>query len=146
MANYNKVQTLSTSESAYIAGLIDGEGTITLTQEHKNERRRLVVSISSTERSLLDFVQAKSGVGTISNKRSYSEHHTPSYVYKVTNRQALELLRQIEPYMLGYKAERAKYALEHYLVVTPRNGRYTPEQLQHKEQFEQSLLNILPNH
>ena len=35
--------------AAYIAGLIDGEGTITLTRLHAHENRRLVVSIANTE-------------------------------------------------------------------------------------------------
>ncbi len=61
---------LSVATTAYIAGLIDGEGTVTLTQEHRNERRRLVVSISSTERPLLEFVQRNVEAGQITNKRT----------------------------------------------------------------------------
>lgn len=135
---------LSATAAAYIAGLIDGEGTVTLTREHRNERRRLVVSISSTERPLLEFVQTAVGAGRITNKRTYDSRHTPSYTYKITNRQALELLRQIQPYMLGYKAQRAACAIKSYLQVTPRNGRYTPEQSIAKECFETDFLNIAP--
>ncbi len=46
---YAKARKLKLTDAAYIAGLIDGEGTITLTREHANENRRLVVSISNTE-------------------------------------------------------------------------------------------------
>ena len=53
---YRSVNTLSSADAAYIAGLIDGEGTITLTREHHNEGRRLVASITNTERDLLRFV------------------------------------------------------------------------------------------
>jgi hypothetical protein len=56
MGRYRSVLSLDPREAAYIAGLIDGEGTITLSREHRNENRRLVVSIASTERCLLDFV------------------------------------------------------------------------------------------
>lgn len=42
MANYARVKSLSVADAAYIAGLVDGEGTVTLTTMH-----RLVVSISN---------------------------------------------------------------------------------------------------
>lgn len=35
------------TDAAYIAGLIDGEGTVTLTRKHRNENRQLCVSISA---------------------------------------------------------------------------------------------------
>lgn len=38
--------------AAYIAGLIDGEGTLTLSRRHRNENRHLVVSVSNTDRPL----------------------------------------------------------------------------------------------
>ena len=50
------VNQLSAEAAAYIAGLIDGEGTITLTRLHTNENRRLVISIANTELALLKFV------------------------------------------------------------------------------------------
>lgn len=51
MATYRKVRRLSRAEAAYIAGVIDGEGTISLTRKHRGEFRQLAVSISSTERT-----------------------------------------------------------------------------------------------
>jgi hypothetical protein len=32
---------LSKTDAAYIAGLIDGEGTVTLTRKHRNENRQI---------------------------------------------------------------------------------------------------------
>lgn len=57
MATYKQVRILTSVEAAYIAGLIDGEGTISLTRRHRLENRQLVVSISSTEKCLLKYVQ-----------------------------------------------------------------------------------------
>jgi hypothetical protein len=37
MANYNQANKLSIAYAAYIAGVIDGEGTISLSKRHKNE-------------------------------------------------------------------------------------------------------------
>lgn len=85
------IHHLSRTDAAYIAGIIDGEGTVTLTREHANENRRLVISISSTEMALLQFVKDAIGAGRITAKRTYSDRHTSSFAYRITCRQALEL-------------------------------------------------------
>jgi hypothetical protein len=87
------IDQLTTESAAYIAGLVDGEGTITLSRLHANENRRLVVSIANTEIQLLEFVRDNVKGGKITKKRTESDRHTPSFCYSVTSRQALELLR-----------------------------------------------------
>jgi hypothetical protein len=52
--NYKVAKRLNCEDAAYLAGLIDGEGTIALTRRHAGEERQLVLSISSTEIDLLD--------------------------------------------------------------------------------------------
>lgn len=136
---------LSTASAAYIAGLIDGEGTITLTRLHTRENRRLVVSIASTELSLLQFVHEEFGAGKITRKRTQSVRHTPSFCFAVTSRQALFLLRQVKRHLHTYKQKRAELALKHYESLTPRNGKYTPELLAQRHVFEEKLLRCLPN-
>ncbi len=79
MASYRKVALLSLPDAAYIAGLIDGEGTITLSRRHANENRQLVVSISNNEKPLLDYVLTTIGAGKISNKRKTQAHHADSF-------------------------------------------------------------------
>lgn len=144
MNAYRAVKTLDALDAAYIAGLVDGEGTITMTREHRSDYRRLVVSISNTEIALLEFVRLAVGAGRITSKRTYSENHTPSFAYKITNRQAIDLLKQIAPFLRSYKAARAALALDRYIPLTPRNGRYTPEQKHAREEFENELLNLRP--
>ncbi len=77
MTEYRKVSAFSRIDAAYIAGLIDGEGTITLSRKHKNDNRQLVISISNTEQPLLDYVLATVGAGKITRKKTYKENHTP---------------------------------------------------------------------
>ncbi len=43
------VKALSQAEAAYLAGLVDGEGTITLTHIHKGANRQLSVSIANAQ-------------------------------------------------------------------------------------------------
>lgn len=49
MGTYREVASLSPVDAAYIAGLIDGEGTITLSRRHAVDRRQLVVSANAEE-------------------------------------------------------------------------------------------------
>src|SRR5690348_6368241 len=88
MGSPRRSNSLSLECAAYIAGLIDGEGTITLSRLHAHENRRLVVSIASTELTLLDFVLRNFGVGKITRKRTYSAAHSPSFCCAVSSRQA----------------------------------------------------------
>lgn len=62
------VKRLSATDAAYIAGLIDGEGSITLTRKHRNENRQPAITISNTERILLEFVLRVTGAGKITRK------------------------------------------------------------------------------
>jgi len=129
MAEYKCTNKLSSIDAAYISGLIDGEGTISLSRRHRNENRQLVVSISNTEKPLLDYVCKVVGTGKLTKKKTYQQHHTPSLTYAISNRQALDLLHQIVPYLKTYKLERANLILKDYLRVTPRNGKYSDDLL-----------------
>jgi LAGLIDADG endonuclease len=135
---------LTVDAAAYIAGLIDGEGTITLTGLHRHENRRLVVSISSTELPLLQFVVESFGAGKITRKKTYSDRHSPSFCYAVTSRQALSLLQQVLPYLRSHKRARAELSLERYESLTPRNGKYTVDMNLKRREFEHELLSLRP--
>jgi 3',5'-cyclic AMP phosphodiesterase CpdA len=139
-----QVRTLRQSEAAYLAGLIDGEGTITLSRRHANERRQLVVSVVSTEREIVDWVLSTVGAGKITRKRTVAMHHSPSFTYTVANRQALAMLRQATPYLRSYKRARARLAIVHYVNLTPRNGKYSPEMDAARCQFEANFLDLKP--
>lgn len=136
------VKQLSRVDAAYLAGFIDGEGTITLTRKHKNENRQLAITISNTERQILEYCLKVIGAGKITNKRTSKAHHTASFTYAIYNRQALSVLEQIEPYLLSYKVGRAKLILEKYIALTPRNGRYTKEIMRKRKEFEHAVLEI----
>ncbi|MEO6081034.1 MAG: hypothetical protein ABIQ86_14880 [Steroidobacteraceae bacterium] len=142
MGHESRIPRLPPEIAAYIAGLIDGEGTITLTRMHANETRRLVVSIANTEIQILQFVIAQVCAGKITRKSTTSDRHTPSFCYSITSQQALALLSQITPYLLSYKRRRAEFALARYKALTPRNGKYTPELLAERHEFVQSFLNL----
>ncbi len=144
MTESQKSSDLPLDVAAYLAGLIDGEGTVTLTRLHADENRRLVVSIANTDLQLLEFVLEQVGAGKITRKRTISDRHTPSYCYAVSSLQALALLRQIAPFLRTYKRQRAELALADYRELTPRNGKYSTALLAKRHEFEQALLGMRP--
>lgn len=133
---------LSATDAAYLAGLIDGEGSITLTRLHRNQNRQLVLTISSTERALLDWVMNSTGVGKLTTKRTARPHHAPGFTYAVANRQAMAIIDQVTPFLRSYKRDRARLVLDHYLRLTPRNGKYDERCRQERAQFERRFAAI----
>jgi hypothetical protein len=119
--------------AAYIAGLVDGQGTITLSRIHRNERRRLAI---------LRFVLAAIAAGKVTSKRTYHPLHAVNYTYQILSRQALELLRQIKPFLRSCKVRRAQLILDNYLAVTPRTGEYSAGAAAARDAFEAEVLAI----
>lgn len=138
------INALDPASAAYIAGLVDGEGTITLTRLHARENRRLVVSISNNDLGLLTFVLDQVGVGKITRKRTYQPQHAPAFAFQLSGRQALSLLQSIAAYLRSYKARRAELVLATYLAVTPRNGKYTAQMRKAREDFERRFFALRP--
>jgi len=106
-----KAKTLSIKSAAYIAGLIDGEGSVTLTRKHKDDMRQPALTIASSERQLLEFVLEQTDVGKITNKKTKPQYK-PAFTYAVYNRQALNILSQLEPLLLSYKKARARLLID----------------------------------
>ena len=144
MAHYKTVNQLSTIDAAYIAGIIDGEGSILLSRRHRNDNRQLVITVANTEINLLMYINEVVGAGRITRKRTTSVSHSPSATYSIDNRQAMSLLEQIVPYLKTYKAKRAQLVLENYIALTPRNGKYTKSLKEKRERFIYQFMNIVP--
>jgi hypothetical protein len=131
-------------EAAYLAGIIDGEGSITLTRMHSKEFRRPCISIASTDLELLCYINSFVG-GRINYKKNYfPDKHKNSYTLIIKKKETVMfVLSKILPYLrIERKIKRTKWILNHYNIVTPRNGKYTPEMLKAKLQFEEAFFDI----
>lgn len=131
-------------EASYLAGIIDGEGSITLTRIHKNEHRRPCITIASTDRELLDYVSSLTG-GLVLNKKNYNPvKHKDSFTLMIKKKdKVLELLQLTSKYLrVEKKKRRAKWILKNYNKVTPRNGKYNSELLKKKLMFEEKFFEI----
>lgn len=132
------------TEKAYLAGIIDGEGSIMLTRFHRNEYHSPCVSIASTDLELLEWVKSTVKSGKITSKKNYNkERHKDSYTYTIIYDDAIKLLKEIEPYLVILKKRaRAQHIISKYKLVTLRNGRYNEKQRLAKEQFYKDFLKL----
>ncbi|MGL4449699.1 MAG: LAGLIDADG family homing endonuclease [Sarcina sp.] len=128
---------MNETDAAYIAGIIDGEGSILLTKLSQNTHRAPVVSVPSTTIELLEYLKKTIGFGKIIRKTNYNKaKHKDCYTYILERNGAIELLKEISPYLIiKSKKKRADLILRKYKALTPRNGRYTEEMLIEKELF-----------
>lgn len=136
---------MSVSEDlAYLAGLVDGEGTITLDRTaNPNAFRAPMLSISSTDRELVEAAAAILGVGSVQTKSRtrVPDHHRTGYEYRVKRHAALGAIALLRPYLRHpEKIRRANLLLGEYVVLTRRNGKYTEDERRAREDFERRFL------
>lgn len=134
---------MTNEEKAYLAGIIDGEGSIMLIKINKNQFPSPCISISSTTLELLEWIKFKTKTGTIRSKKNYNiDKHKNSYSYEVRYNDAINILIEIEPYLIiKSKKKRARLIIEKYKELTPRNGHYTNEMIEAKEEFYNQFIN-----
>lgn len=122
---------------AYVAGLIDGEGTITLSHNNRCDAFRTpVVSMTSTTKELIDVVHSEYG-GSVRAHKTYRTQHNDSFIWSVRHDRALAMLSRISPYLrVPEKVYRADLILDRYKAVTPRNGKYSTQMMHDKLEFE----------
>ena len=131
---------LTETEKGYIAGIIDGQGSICLTQNKSNEFRYPNLQVSSTTYEILQFLKNKIG-GSISKKRENKENCKPAWKWGLGTNPTIELLNEIQDYLLvPEKIYRAKLITSEYKKVTPRNGKYSEEKLKMKLEFEKKIF------
>lgn len=122
---------------AYAAGLMDGEGTVTLMRVRKSAKYKApVVSMTSTDRPLLIWLKDQFG-GHVRTQKRYADHHKQAWVWHARYSAALNFLSQVRPWLrVPEKCRRADLLLQEYPRLTPRNGKYTSEMRTQKLAFE----------
>lgn len=133
---------MSPVELAYLAGLIDGEGSITLTRNRSNEHRRVVLGVTSTTREIIDLLLTQVG-GHCFTIRKKKEHHKQAWNWVLGNHAALEFLETVVTHMHEpSKIARIQLLLSQYNNVTKKNGKYSAEELEAKLQFEKLFFTL----
>lgn len=135
---------MTDEEKAYVAGIVDGEGSIMLIKFHKNQQPAPYLSIASISLELLNWIRHKTGLGLVKSKKNYKPNiHKDSYTYTARYNDAFHLIELIAPYLvIAEKKQKAQLILNEYKKFTPRNGRYSEELLKQKEDFNNRFYSI----
>ena len=95
------VNEMTVAQAAYLAGLIDGEGSIIATKRNNKGRHTWRLQVANTQLSLLEWCIEATGVGTIvTSQRRASEKHQLGSWWQCYSWNAYDVLRQIAPYMI----------------------------------------------
>lgn len=108
---------VSEAEKAYLAGFIDGEGCLTVTNSGA------VLIIVSTNLEVLKKIKKCLGIGNIKSRKikskkakRYLKKSKISYHYRISGQNLENLLGLIQPFLI-IKKEQAKLLLNYYKTV-----------------------------
>jgi hypothetical protein len=123
---------------AYLAGLIDGEGSIMMCRlgGKTRKRRSPVISIGNTDILMISWLVENFGGMFLT--RPKTGNHNAMYEWRVKGKTAVSLCRQCLPYLrTKRKQERARLISEEYHLVTLQNGRPTEAEDRARQDFEE---------
>ena len=130
----------------YTAGFLDADGSVSLYRDRSNQPNYLrapCVEFYNCDKGILEKIQTRWG-GRIGAKKSAKENHNISYELRLIGNAAYKLLEDVAPHMLHTKkSNRARLIVEHYKTCTPRNGKYTPDQIEQKKWLVEEVMGII---
>lgn len=114
-------------EWAWFAGVVDGEGCVTITRQRpgsggrRNYSYRLYVKVAMCHEPTIRRLRDLAGLGAVT--LSTPGQYLPSWCWWAANRQGIAVLERIRPYLIT-KAEETDIALEWgHLPLAPLGGR-----------------------
>ena len=117
---------MTEAEAAYIAGLFDGEGTITY-KKYKEKKRngiydcwRISMEIAMTDRSVLVWLTEVLGCGTL-NKKPRKNGHKMQYRWRCVFRDCFHVCCLLFPYA-HVKLGKIQQVIEHYSTIDKKDN------------------------
>ena len=105
----SKAKSLTTTQAAYLAGVIDGEGSIFLFKRSGGSAMR--ITVANTNRDLLEWCLLTTGVGNIVLKATSNPKHKQSGMWLCNSQAAASVLEQLADYLI-IKKEQARMAID----------------------------------
>ena len=102
---------LTEIEKAYLAGFIDGEGSIGIQQDSHARYGRICLRISNTNEMIIRYIRDLIGFGAVVFIKRQKDKWQDAYSYQVASYQCKIVLEQLLPY-LKVKRELGELALE----------------------------------
>ena len=135
--------TITKKDRYYAAGLVDGEGTITLVRQSRLQMKSPAISVSTTSYELVDFMKKTFGGYIVKLKAPAKKHWKQAWHWQTSHDKAIAIIKSVAPFLREEKKKaRAQLILEEYKKVTPRNGFYTEELLTARADFENRFFSL----
>lgn len=144
--NLRSDKVMSPTEAAYVAGFVDGEGTISVYRARRKESKRgyrfmPLLSVANTDFAALVAVQEMMGNGRlIQTTNPKVDRYKIGYNLRLSPDQIRHVLPQLLPY-LHIKKRQAQYVLE-FLSLSKKGRNMTPEQHVSADQITDALKTI----
>lgn len=128
--------------AAWAAGIVDGDGSVSMVPSGSLFRKPIVV-VDSTDYEILEELQNNFG-GHIVLKKSAKPHHRQAWSWRIYGAYKVsDFLSTVLPYMrCDSKRTRACMLINEYPKLTPRNGYYTDDAREAKFAFEEAFFSI----
>jgi len=135
---------------AYLAGIIDGEGTITIAKAKIRKGRKshlysLRMSVGNSEKRLIDWLQENFG-GSVHILRRKRGKKRPAWQWVLGSQDTYNLLKELRHYLV-IKREQADIGIAFYQrTLTHKSGRRVPMRLneEREELFQKMKDSHLP--
>jgi len=128
------------TEIAYLAGLIDGEGTITITRHKQYDRPHWVcktfVWVSNTDRKLIKLLKRRHGGSCGLKGKPRLKHHKANLYWRVMSHANIErILKACLPFLV-IKKRQAKILLK-FIASRNRNNKaqYSKQELSYQTEI-----------
>lgn len=96
-------------EKAWMAGLVDGEGTITIARNKAKGRNRdlfrPILCITNSSLELLQRCKAATNFGGIYKQKKQASHYRQVYRWRVSDSNAVSTIMEIKPYLIAKKRQ-----------------------------------------
>lgn len=127
------IKPLSEVDKAYLAGIMDGEGSISISRKTDPTMKsgfsfRPCIEISNTDKPLMDWIASTTGLGAIRLYVDHNPKHRPAYKWSLWSNQANQFLNAIRPYLIT-KRERADIVIEFIKAHSGGKAYLTTEQI-----------------
>lgn len=130
-------------EIGWLAGIIDGEGSVSL--DPRNDSRYPRISVPSTDMAILEKCKRITKVGSITPRHSRrSPKHSPTWQWRISgSRQVVEVLKQIQEHLACPKKKaRAQFLILHLNDLCKIGGNYSPAELKKRAELQRAFFQL----
>lgn len=131
---YKLKQNILSEQLAYIAGIIDGEGSIIL--RRKPKQNELFMVVVNTNKNVIKWLHEVTKVGTIKQREMRNIKWRRVWEWNTAAQDTTRVLWAVYPYLI-IKREHAKIAIEYQSLAKHGGGpnRYTPAEKERRKEL-----------